>query len=74
LIYKYFWFNFADKIIENLKKDLNDEDSKKQAQFVLYTILKNNLKLLHPYIPFITEYIWDLLPIKQDKSLIIERF
>jgi len=72
LIYKYFWFRFCDKIIENLKKDLANEQTKKQAQYVLYTILTNNLKMLHPFIPFVTEYIWELLPIKQKKDLIIE--
>ncbi len=74
LVYKYFWFKFADKIIEDLKKDLNDESLKKQAQYTLYTILRNNLKMLHPFIPFVTEYIWGLLGVKQDKDLIIERF
>ncbi len=62
LLYKYFWFTFADKIIEDLKDDVKDEKLKSQAQYVLSTILENNLKMLHPFIPFITEYIWSLLP------------
>jgi len=74
LIYKYFWFNFCDKTIENLKQDLNNQKTKPQAQWTLYTILKHNLKMLHPFIPFITEYIWGLLPIPQDSDLIINRF
>jgi len=40
-----------------LKDDVKDEKLKAQAQYTLSTILENNLKMLHPFIPFITEYI-----------------
>ena len=72
LVYKYFWFTFADKIIEDLKDDVKDEKLKAQAQYTLSIILENNLKMLHPFIPFITEYIWSLLPEKKN-LLMIER-
>ena len=45
-----------------------DEDKKT----VLLWLLANQLKLLHPFMPFITEEIWSKLPIKQKKLLIIE--
>jgi valyl-tRNA synthetase len=62
-IYHYFWHTFCDKIIEESKKE-------EVSKFVLYEIFKDCLKLLHPFMPFITEEIWSLLP-KKDKSLLI---
>ena len=72
-LYKYFWFTFADKIIEDLKNDLRDEKTKKQAQCTLYTILKELIQILHPFIPFVTEYIYEILPGTKE-MLIKERF
>ena len=72
-IYKYFWFTFADKIIEELKEDLKDEKLKPQAQYTLYTILKDLIFILHPFIPYVTEYIYELLP-NTKEMLIKERF
>lgn len=72
LLYKYFWFTFADKIIEDLKQDIKDNKNKTQAQYTLLKILENNLKMLHPFIPFVTEYIWSLLP-NRDHLLMIEK-
>ena len=71
LLYKYFWFTFADKIIEDLKQDIKNDVNKKQAQYTLLYILENNLKMLHPFIPFVTEYIWSLIP-NRNNLLIVE--
>jgi valyl-tRNA synthetase len=73
-IYHYFWHTFADKIIESTKTRLNGGDKKDRlaAQYVLMEILKTNLKLLHPFMPFITEEIYGNLPGKKTKLLIIE--
>lgn len=62
-IYSYIWHRFADGIIEESKKrsDLNE---------TLYFILENSLKLLHPFMPFVTEEIWQEL--KKPNLLIIE--
>ena len=62
-IYAYVWHRFADEIIEESKKDpLRGK--------TLYYILENSLKLLHPFMPFITEEIWSELG--QDNLLMIE--
>ena len=61
-IYAYVWHRFADKIIEESKK--RPDRSK-----TLYYILENCLKLLHPFMPFITEEIWQELD-KQDLLMI----
>ncbi len=72
LLYKYFWFTFADKIIEDLKQDIKNDVNKKQAQYTLLYILENNLKMLHPFIPFVTEYIWSLIPNRKNLLIIEE--
>ncbi|HEX5429932.1 MAG TPA: valine--tRNA ligase [Patescibacteria group bacterium] len=69
-LYHYFWHTFADKIIEEAKPKLADETTKASAQIMLMTSLETLLKLLHPFMPFVTETIWqlnhkDLLMIRQ---------
>ncbi len=59
-IYHYVWHRFADKIIEESKQKLLSEDvaTKASIQYTLRYILETSLKLLHPFMPFITEEIW----------------
>ena len=75
-LYHYFWHTFADKIIEESKPRLRSENEKDRsaAQYILCQNLTTLLKLLHPFMPFITEKIWSLLPnnIKTQKLLITE--
>jgi len=71
-IYHYFWHTFCDKIIEESKKDLADPTKKTGVQHMLLKILSTSLKLLHPFMPFITEEIYGQLPIKDKQLLIIE--
>ena len=64
-IYHYIWHTFADKIIEESKPRLNQTENqadKLSIQYSLLTILKINLKLLHPFMPFITEELWGIIP------------
>ena len=69
-IYHYFWHTFCDKIIEEQKTRLYGENAKEKlhAQYVLLTILTGSLKLLHPFMPFITEEIYQQLPIKNPST------
>lgn len=73
-IYHYIWHTFADIIIEESKPAINgtDELVKKSRQYTLYQILTTCLKLLHPFMPFVTEEIWSDLPHKDKKMLMIE--
>ncbi len=75
-LYHYFWHTFADKIIESVKPRLkgNNEKDRQAAQYLLLEILKTNLKLLHPFMPFITEEIYQQLPVKNKKLLMIEKW
>ncbi len=72
-IYHYFWHTFCDKIIEEQKTKLYGTDAKEKAkaQYLLMTILVESLKLLHPFMPFITEEIYQQLPIKGKKQCIM---
>jgi valyl-tRNA synthetase len=73
-LYHYFWYTFADIIIESSKAKLaGTPESKLSAQWTLYTILTTSLKLLHPFMPFVTEEIWGIIHGK-DRLLMIERW
>ncbi len=63
-LYQYLWHRFADEIIEQSKPILIGEDAAARAsrQYVLKTILMTTLKLLHPFMPFVTEAIWQKIP------------
>ena len=64
VLYHYTWNTLADVIIEAKKDALNNgpESEKQSAQWTLRYILENLLKLQHPFLPFITEEIWQSLP------------
>ena len=63
-VYDFIWDSYCDWYIELTKTRLQgeDEDSKLWAQQVLCYVLTETLKLLHPFMPFITEEIWQALP------------
>ena len=67
-IYDFIWDDYCDWYIELTKTRLqgDDEDSKVRAQQVLCYVLTDMLKLLHPFMPFITEEIWQALPHEGD--------
>ncbi|MFH1910379.1 MAG: valine--tRNA ligase [bacterium] len=74
LLYDYTWHEFADKIIEREKERLyGDDKSEKQASLLKLTkILTTVLKMLHPYMPFVTEACWQELPKEnKDSALLI---
>ena len=63
-IYDFIWYNFCDWYIELSKIYLNgsDEKRKKDVENILCYVLTESLKLLHPFMPFITEAIYQALP------------
>jgi len=71
-IYSFLWENFCDWYIELAKSRLSAKDSRGRlvAQSVLNTVLTASMKLLHPFMPFVTEEIYGHL-IHNDESLII---
>ncbi len=62
-LYHYVWHTFADKIIEEAKPRLRGEDADdaRAAACLLDSLLRRVLILLHPFMPFLTEAIWQLI-------------
>ena len=70
-LYQYVWRELADKILEESKSVLNGEDMNARTarvQFLLYA-LRTTLKALHPFMPYVTEEIWQ--DINRGQSLLI---
>ena len=63
-LYEFIWHQFADKYIESTK------ERRAKAQPVLEYVFKTSLELLHPFMPFITEELWQKLP-HQGESLML---
>lgn len=63
-LYHYVWNTLADKIIEESKPILNDDDQtlKNSRSALLFLLLRTSLVALHPFMPFVTEELWSLLP------------
>lgn len=83
-IYDYFWHDFCDEYIEAAKSQLNSEMDHGQnelrkinTQKILIKILSESLILLHPFVPFVTEAVWqelrNIYP-KLTKSIMISKW
>ena len=74
-IYDFIWDSYCDWYIELTKPRLNgdNEESKLGAQKVLLYVLTEILKLVHPFMPFISEEIWQALP-HEGEALMVERY
>ena len=73
-IYDFIWDNYCDWYIELVKPRLYAKDgSETEAQQVLCYVLVNSLKLLHPFMPFVTEEIFSYLPTGEE-SIMISRY
>ncbi len=73
IIYEFFWHEFCDWYIEISKVNLygDDEEDRIRVASMLVHVLDKSLRLLHPFMPFITEEIWQRLPIKKEKESIM---
>ena len=71
-LYDFIWDVFCDWYIEICKIRLSgsDENKKRNARAVLTYVAGNTLKLLHPFMPFITEEIWQSLPHEGDSIMV----
>ena len=76
LIYEFIWSELCDWYIELAKARLYDKDNVKPrqtAQYVLGYVLERTLRLLHPFMPFITEEIWQHIP-HEGKSIMVSQW
>ncbi|ORJ60529.1 valine--tRNA ligase [Geothermobacter hydrogeniphilus] len=73
-LYAFTWHQFCDWYIELIKEDLYGEDAqaRERVQTVLYTVLEQLLRLLHPFMPFVTEEIWQTLPGERPQPSIMQ--
>ncbi len=69
-IYDFTWNYFCDYYIEMAKYTSEDETT----QSVLCTVLTGILKLLHPFMPYVTEEIYQMLPVKDQESIMISTY
>jgi len=74
-IYDFFWHKFCDIYIEKVKPRIFSKDQEnfipdQSALCTLHFALCTSLKLLHPFMPFITEKIWSLLPNRKEPIII----
>ncbi len=76
LVYHFVWHRFADEIIEQRKLILKagDEADQRSAARTLRELLVISLKLLHPFMPFVTEAIWQELSEKESKLLMVAKW
>ncbi|MFH1479590.1 MAG: valine--tRNA ligase [Candidatus Omnitrophota bacterium] len=75
IIYEFFWHEFCDWYIEIVKPILMEQEpsiKKKNVEKVLVYTLESSLKLMHPFMPFVTEEIWQ--NIKKRNSIMIEKW
>lgn len=73
-VYHFFWDRFCDWYVEVSKIYLRDRQNRSQTQKVLLEVFKNSLKLLHPFIPFVTEELWQHLPEKDSEHILISPY
>jgi valyl-tRNA synthetase len=65
LLYGFFWHEFCDWYLEMIKSDIRNTEN----QVVMYKVLEKSLRLLHPFMPFVTEEIWQMLPHEGDSVM-----
>ncbi len=73
-LYDFFWHEFCDKYLESSKVQVVAEEFKQNTQKILLYVLSTALKLMHPFIPHITEEVWSKIPAKEKLMLIIEKW
>jgi valyl-tRNA synthetase len=72
-IYHFVWDEFCDWYVEIAKVYLADPAEAPRARAVLLEVLESSLRLLHPFIPFVTEEIWQRLP-HDGPSIMVARY
>lgn len=72
-VYDFIWNTYCDWYIELAKPRLyseSNERDRRTVQYLLVTILRHMLELLHPFMPFVTEHIWQHLPHEGDSIVV----
>lgn len=67
ILYGFFWHEFCDWYLEIIKPNIKE----RQNQVVMYKVLEKFLRALHPFMPFVTEEIWQMLP-HEGQSIMVQ--
>ena len=72
-LYRFVWGEFCDWYVELIKPALygDDEAAKEKMRRTLVTVLDQVMRLLHPFMPFVTEEIWQALPMRRPTASIM---
>jgi valyl-tRNA synthetase len=72
ILYEFIWSEFCDWYIEIAKIQLRSDQEERRdvTRWVLFHVLDGVLKLLHPFMPYVTEAIWDFLPDRQSMLIV----
>ena len=72
ILYEFVWSEFCDWYIEIAKIQLRSGDEARQAttRWVLFNVLEDALKLLQPFMPYVTQAIWDFLPNRREMVIV----
>ncbi len=76
-LYHFFWHYYADKVIEEMKPRLAAAEGSQEKETAISLMLEFHatlIKLLHPFMPFITEEVWSHLPHDNKQLLMIEKW
>ncbi len=73
-IYDFFWHQFCDIYIEKSKSQIADSKNPKNTKLILLYVLSESLKILHPFMPFVTEEIYQKIPLQKKKLLMITKW
>jgi len=74
IVYQFVWHEFCDWYLELIKPYFyqdKDRERKRRTQEILLEVLDSILRLLHPFMPFVTEEIWQQLPLKREGGAIM---
>jgi valyl-tRNA synthetase len=70
-LYRFFWYDYCDWYLELAKTRLREGvEEKEPIRATLLHVLDASLRLLHPFVPFVTEELWQRLPIRRSKKSI----
>ncbi len=73
-LYDFFWHDFCDVYLEKSKSQITNHKLQKNTKGVLLCVLTESLKMLHPFMPFITEEVWSYLPQREKQLLLITKW
>ena len=70
-LYGFTWHEFCDWYLEVIKPRFEDDGERYNALSVAFTVLETLMRLLHPFMPFVTEEIWQRLPNHKGESIMV---